>query len=138
MAKKMTDQDHKIPGASYLTFRELFRGGRSFEIPDYQRAYDWGKVQRDDLLGDIDRLDRLVQEGDGTVSHFCGTVHLHAAGEGRRCLRCRRRTAAADDPMLAARTADEGQDGDAALQAGTGSVQAAGDGPGYVRQAPAG
>ena len=53
-----------IPGARYVTFRELFRpsGDDSparFSIPEYQRSYDWQKEQRRDLFEDLERLDKI-------------------------------------------------------------------------------
>lgn len=39
----------------YLTLSNLL-GGRLFRIPDYQRAYSWGRKQREDLFSDIKRL----------------------------------------------------------------------------------
>lgn len=69
----MTHAEEDVPGATYTTFKKLFNGDRSFEVPDYQRAYDWGEEERKDLLDDMDRLDRLVEAGQD-ASHFCGTV----------------------------------------------------------------
>ena len=62
-----------VPKATLMNFSELFSDGRSFEIPDYQRAYEWGAVQRKDLFDDLDRLDDLITAGKAS-SHFCGTV----------------------------------------------------------------
>lgn len=39
----------------YLTLSKLL-DGRLFRIPEYQRAYSWGKRQREDLFSDIKRL----------------------------------------------------------------------------------
>lgn len=63
----------KIPGATYATFKDLFSEGRSFEVPDFQRAYDWEEDQRKDLFGDIKRLEDLVANGR-EANHFCGTI----------------------------------------------------------------
>ncbi|RFP85492.1 DUF262 domain-containing protein [Rhodobacteraceae bacterium 63075] len=68
-----TREKEEVPGASYTTFEGLFTGERSFTIPEYQRAYDWGEDQRTDLLDDIDRLDQLIEAGQES-SHFCGTI----------------------------------------------------------------
>lgn len=63
----------KIPGATYTTFADLFAYNRTFQVPDYQRAYDWDEKQRVDLLEDIVRLDQLIEAGQDTT-HFCGTI----------------------------------------------------------------
>ncbi|TGT65661.1 MULTISPECIES: DUF262 domain-containing protein [unclassified Mesorhizobium] len=42
--------------------------GRLFRIPEYQRAYAWGKKQRDDLFGDIRRV------GNSNEDHFMATI----------------------------------------------------------------
>ena len=68
-----TSHLQEIPGATYTTFKQLFGESRSFEVPDFQRAYDWGEDQLKDLFRDIERLDRLVATGRN-VSHFCGTI----------------------------------------------------------------
>lgn len=39
----------------YLTLSKLL-DGRLFRIPEYQRAYSWGRRQREDLFSDIKRL----------------------------------------------------------------------------------
>lgn len=70
----MTAQSEKeIPGATYATFKDLFSEGRSFEVPDFQRAYDWEEDQLKDLFRDIKRLEDLVANGRD-ASHFCGTI----------------------------------------------------------------
>ncbi|WP_172330350.1 DUF262 domain-containing protein, partial [Mangrovicoccus sp. HB161399] len=63
----------EIPDAKLATFPELFGKSRRLFIPDYQRPYDWGEGQRADLLGDIDKLERLT-DGNPDAVHFCGTV----------------------------------------------------------------
>lgn len=68
-----THAEENVPGAAYTTFKGLFTDERSFKIPGYQRAYDWGEEQRRDLFDDIDRLDQLIEAGQRT-SHFCGTI----------------------------------------------------------------
>lgn len=42
--------------------------GRLFRIPEYQRAYSWGKKQRDDLFGDLRRVHASDED------HFMATV----------------------------------------------------------------
>ena len=42
--------------------------GRLFRIPEYQRAYSWGKKQREDLFGDIKRVQTSNED------HFMATV----------------------------------------------------------------
>ena len=54
------------------SLRELF-DGRTFTIPDYQRAYAWENPQVDDLLDDLEFL-------QPDKSHYAGTVVLHAVG----------------------------------------------------------
>ena len=47
----------------YLDLQKLF-DGRLFNIPDYQRAYNWTKRQRNDLFEDIKKLDKRVRQSD--------------------------------------------------------------------------
>lgn len=68
-----TEKMQEVPGATYTTFKDLFSDRRRFEIPDFQRAYDWGEDQLKDLLRDLERLDHLVSTGR-KASHFCGTI----------------------------------------------------------------
>lgn len=42
----------------YLTLDDLLQK-RLFKIPEYQRAYSWGKKQRNDLFMDIKSSKRL-------------------------------------------------------------------------------
>ncbi len=42
--------------------------GRLFRIPEYQRAYAWGKRQRTDLFGDIERVQASNED------HFIATI----------------------------------------------------------------
>ena len=63
----------KVPRAEYTTFKGLFDYDRCFKIPNFQRAYDWGKEQRQDLLYDLHRLDQLIMK-DKDATHYCGTV----------------------------------------------------------------
>ena len=69
----MTGVEEAVPRAVYTTFKELFSNDRCLKTPDYQRAYDWGKEQRQDLFDDLDRLDQLIQTGK-EATHYCGTV----------------------------------------------------------------
>ena len=68
-----SDPQRAWPSATLMTFPQLFADSRSFYIPAYQRPYDWGKSQRDDLLQDIERLERLALSSP-EASHFCGTI----------------------------------------------------------------
>lgn len=51
----------------HLTIEELLQG-RLFRIPDYQRAYSWGRKQRADLLHDILEVHRSDRD------HFMATI----------------------------------------------------------------
>lgn len=53
----------------YLKFNELLNG-RLFRIPAYQRAYSWGRKQRQDLFFDINRL----RTADDDAVHFMATM----------------------------------------------------------------
>lgn len=68
-----TAKIQEVPGATYATFEDLFSEGQRFEVPDFQRAYEWDEDQINDLLHDLGRLDRLVAAGSN-ASHFCGTI----------------------------------------------------------------
>lgn len=53
-----------------LSLSEIFNSGLNcFEIPDYQRAYSWETVQRDDLLEDLENIITLKN-----YKHFTGTI----------------------------------------------------------------
>jgi hypothetical protein len=52
--------------------------GRLFKIPEYQRAYSWGKKQRKDLFEDIKKV-----RGSGNNGHFMATM----VGLRRRTIR---------------------------------------------------
>lgn len=54
------------------SLRDLF-DGRTFTVPDYQRSYAWENSQVDDLLEDLEYLQR-------DKSHYAGTVVLHNVG----------------------------------------------------------
>lgn len=58
-----------------LSVRELFEG-RTFTIPNYQRAYSWGNREIRDFLGDLDNL-------PSNRDHYTGTVVLHADSSRR-------------------------------------------------------
>lgn len=51
----------------FMTLNQLLNG-RLFKIPEYQRAYSWGRKQRDDLFSDITKL-RTNDRG-----HFLATM----------------------------------------------------------------
>lgn len=51
----------------HLTIEQLLQG-RLFRIPDYQRAYSWGKKQRSDLFRDIEEIQRSDRD------HFMATI----------------------------------------------------------------
>lgn len=53
----------------YLKLNELLNG-RLFRIPRYQRAYSWGRKQREDLFSDIEHL----RTADGDAVHFMATM----------------------------------------------------------------
>lgn len=57
----------------YLKLNELLNG-RLFRIPPYQRAYSWGRKQRNDLFSDINRLRAA---NDDTVHFMATTVGLN-------------------------------------------------------------
>lgn len=66
---------HEIPGARYVSFRGIFELNEEdtptvFEVPDYQRSYDWREEHRKDLFDDLERLRKLGTK----ATHFCGTV----------------------------------------------------------------
>ena len=52
----------------FLTFAQLLEK-RLFRIPQYQRAYSWGRAERQDMFNDI----RQLQEKPGTW-HFMATI----------------------------------------------------------------
>jgi hypothetical protein len=47
---------------------DSFMHGRLFRVPEYQRAYAWGRKQRDDLFGDIKRVKQSDED------HFLATI----------------------------------------------------------------
>ena len=56
---------------SYVVLDKLLYK-RLFEIPDYQRTYNWGKKQRTDLFSDIKKLSSYRAEPER--HHFMATV----------------------------------------------------------------
>lgn len=54
----------------YLTFDDLLQK-KFFEIPNYQRAYSWGKKQRKDLFADIVKI---LNWKDPDRHHFLATI----------------------------------------------------------------
>ncbi len=57
-----------------LKFRDIFDGDKTFEIPEYQRAYTWGEKQLLDFLNDLknQRIDK---------PYFFGTFLFHEDGK---------------------------------------------------------
>ena len=53
----------------FLTVGQLLTG-RLFKIPQYQRAYSWGRKQREDLFEDLEK----VANGGDDASHFMATI----------------------------------------------------------------
>lgn len=54
--------------------------GRLFRVPEYQRAYAWGKKQRDDLFGDIKRVKQSDED------HFLATIVLSRKSEKKKII----------------------------------------------------
>ncbi len=52
----------------------LSASGVNFNIPVYQRNYDWAWENCERLLGDLRALARTRDEGDETRTHFLGTI----------------------------------------------------------------
>ena len=52
----------------FLTFAQLLER-RLFRIPHYQRAYSWGREERQDMFNDIRQLQQKPE-----TSHFMATV----------------------------------------------------------------
>lgn len=57
--------------AKFRSIRQLFNEpGAKFEVPPYQRGYEWGKKEFQDLWLDLQRL------GDTTNQHYLGNIIL--------------------------------------------------------------
>jgi hypothetical protein len=57
--------------AKFRTVRELFeKPGAQFEVPPYQRGYEWDKKEFEDLWLDLDRI------GDEVDRHYLGNIIL--------------------------------------------------------------
>jgi len=57
--------------AKFRTIRQLFsKPGAKFEVPDYQRGYEWGKKEFEDLWLDIQRV------GSNVDQHYLGNIIL--------------------------------------------------------------
>lgn len=61
-------RDHMQIQPQFQTLGNLL-SGRLFRIPEYQRAYSWGRKQRDDLFQDIRKI-----QSDGGKDHFMATM----------------------------------------------------------------
>jgi len=57
-----------------LTFRDIFDGDKTFEIPEYQRAYTWSEKQLTDFLNDL-------KNQHVNKPYFFGTFLFHEAGK---------------------------------------------------------
>lgn len=64
--------------ARFKRIRQLFgRPGIQFEVPDYQRGYEWEEKHLEDLWNDLDRI------GDGGVDfHYFGNIILRRKENG--------------------------------------------------------
>lgn len=63
--------------ARFKRMRQLFgRRGVQFEVPDYQRGYEWEDKHFEDLWNDIQRI------GDGVDFHYLGNVILRRKESG--------------------------------------------------------
>lgn len=64
--------------ARFKRIRQLFgRPGIQFEVPDYQRGYEWEEKHLEDLWNDLDRV------GDGGVDfHYFGNIILRRKENG--------------------------------------------------------
>lgn len=57
--------------AKFRTIRQLFsKPGAKFEVPDYQRGYEWSKKEFEDLWLDIQRV------GSNVDQHYLGNIIL--------------------------------------------------------------
>jgi len=57
--------------ARFRTVRELFnKPGAKFTVPGYQRGFEWGKKEFEDLWLDINRIGRRVDR------HYLGNIIL--------------------------------------------------------------
>ena len=59
---------------------DSFMHGRLFRVPQSQRAYAWGKKQRDDLFGDIKRVKQSDED------HFLATIVLSRKSEKKKII----------------------------------------------------
>lgn len=57
------------------TLQDVLEGTKQYIVPLYQRPYQWGKAQLQDLWNDIIELTEDRQEGDRS-SHFIGSLVL--------------------------------------------------------------
>lgn len=61
------------------TLQDIF-ASRAFVIPDYQRGYAWDDEQRQDLLNDLEDLERL----ESSKQHYTGTLVVHKGAHAPR------------------------------------------------------
>ena len=61
--------------AQETTLQDILEGTKQYIVPLYQRPYQWGKAQLQDLWNDIIELTEDRQEGDRS-SHFIGSLVL--------------------------------------------------------------
>lgn len=66
--------------AQEVTLQKVLEGSYQFQVPLYQRPYQWSKDQWDTLWGDVMRLAEERQEDHGaTATHFIGSLVLAPA-----------------------------------------------------------
>ena len=61
--------------AQETTLQDVLEGTKQYIVPLYQRPYQWGKAQLQDLWNDIIELTEDRQGGDRS-SHFIGSLVL--------------------------------------------------------------
>lgn len=65
--------------ARFKTIRQLFaRPGVQFEVPDYQRGYEWEQKHLEDLWNDLQRI------GEGVDFHYFGNIILRRKDGGSK------------------------------------------------------
>ena len=65
--------------ARFKTIRQLFaRPGVQFEVPDYQRGYEWEQKHLEDLWNDLQRI------GEGVDFHYLGNIILRRKDGGSK------------------------------------------------------
>jgi alkylated DNA nucleotide flippase Atl1 len=58
------------------TLAELLEGTKQFQVPLFQRTYGWHRVQHERLWDDLVKLVETRAEGDGSATHFIGSLVL--------------------------------------------------------------